>query len=231
MGKLSDDSKKIILNARQKRILREQGIPVEYENLVESQKEAIVAIEEMLKAAEYKYKKKFAYAGYIPGTAFEEEQLIAYPEDGSREDDSFTIKRQMKNGRMDYQDDYINIAVKPLFEKYLENFFVSEQEAGRVKVFAEVTKTDLLKVPEDFSDFDGNIISVNTIFIDGECFEYKKFNALMDNYREWLKNHRLPGGNEVILLKDNVFDEVSEENYYDYYDEEYYICRADCDLN
>lgn len=54
----------IILNGRQKEILTSKGLPTDYEELTYTQKQAIVAIEEMLSTVEAKYGISLEFISY-----------------------------------------------------------------------------------------------------------------------------------------------------------------------
>ena len=55
------------LTERQKKILRDEGLPEEYDRLTDSQKNAIVKIESALSYLEETYEDEFEYTGYVSG--------------------------------------------------------------------------------------------------------------------------------------------------------------------
>ena len=114
---ISSSEENVELNKRQKSILEAEGLPTDYEKLTWTQKRAIVSIEEMLQYVDEKYNKTFLYAGYVPAGPMETEHLIAYPSDGDKQDESFTITRT-ENG---YEDDYISVVINDDFFDYVSN--------------------------------------------------------------------------------------------------------------
>ncbi|WP_040214971.1 hypothetical protein [Clostridium polynesiense] len=86
----------IVLTERQKQILYDSGLSTDYDSLLQSQKSAIIAIEEMLQAVEKKYGMEFAYSGYTDATPLENETLWAYPKGGDPSTDSFSVQRSEK---------------------------------------------------------------------------------------------------------------------------------------
>ena len=70
------------LTQRQKDLLEYLGLPTEYDELTDSQKNAVTSIEDMLTYLEDKYEKSFSYLSYAAAGVLEEEHLEAYPSQG-----------------------------------------------------------------------------------------------------------------------------------------------------
>ena len=71
------ESYKYSLTARQKQILKQEGLPLDYEKLNDSQKSAIECIEDIFQYLDKTYpKEKFEYPGYVPYSTLEPEHLI-----------------------------------------------------------------------------------------------------------------------------------------------------------
>ncbi|WP_040214966.1 hypothetical protein [Clostridium polynesiense] len=221
----------ITLNERQKEILSKNDLPTEYNKLNSSQKDAIVAIEEMLQAVEKKYGMEFAYSGYIAENVLEKEQLRAYPASGDKATDSFTVTRIERNGEIVYKDDYINHAVSHLFSSYIEGFVKKEMKIDAVKVFSEITATSLEAVPEDFSKFHGSVESNNSLFIDSKELSEDQLSSFINKYEKWMKEHQLFGSTQIILLKPDILIRLTKYNFTDYLFEKYYLRREFSYLN
>ena len=221
----SDESKditlkskpEIVLNERQKEILEEVGLPTEAEKLDSSQQEAIIAIDEMLTAVEKKYNRSFSYSGYVEQGPLESEHLMAYPSDGNPRTDSFEV-RKTDNG---YEDDYMNVAIRDDYAKYVEEIITSNLHNEHIRVFTEIYTTELTSVPENKQDYKGKVSSWKAVFL--YLTDNDEIPKYVQSIQEILKNENLKYDCEVIFLKEDVIDKLTEYNYEDYLSSDYYV--------
>ena len=221
----SDESKditlkskpEIVLNERQKEILEEVGLPTEAEKLDGSQQEAIIAIDEMITAVEKKYNRSFSYSGYVEQGLLESEHLMAYPSDGNPRTDSFEV-RKTDNG---YEDDYMNVAIKDDYAKYVEEIITSNLHNEHIRVFTEIYTTELTSVPENKQDYKGKVSSWKAVFL--YLTDNDEIPKYVQSIQEILKNENLKYDCEVIFLKEDVIDKLTEYNYEDYLSSDYYV--------
>lgn len=219
---LSKNTKpEVSLSERQKRILAENGLPIEYDELRISQRSAIMAIEEMLCYVEEKYDTSFSYAGYIAASPLEKEHMLAFPTSGSKMSDTFTIT---KNGDT-YEDDYINVAINAEFTSYIYENVQSFAPDTEFKVFSKITKTSFLEVPASPPDFDGKVESSLLIFIDGSTFKEEDLGSFKAQFTGFMREHKLYGMAQMILLKEGQIAYPTKYNYADYLSEEHYVSR------
>ncbi len=212
---------KVSLNERQKSILAENGLPTDYDELLPSQRSAIVAIEKMLCYLEEKYDTTFCYAGYVAASPLEKEHMIAFQKSGDTESDRFTIT---KDGDT-YEDEYMNVAANAGFTSYLyENIKLFAPDA-EFEVFAKITKTYFLEVPTSNSDFDGKVESSLMIFIDESTFKEEDLKSFTEQFAEFMKKHKLFGIAQIILLKEGKLAYLTKYNFSSYLSEEHYISR------
>ena len=207
----------IVLNERQKEILEEVGLPTDAEKLDGSQQEAIIAIDEMLTAVEKKYNRSFSYSGYVEQGLLESEHLIAYPSDGSPRRDSFEVRRT-DNG---YEDDYMNVAIRDDYAKYVEEIITSNLHNEHIRVFTEIYTTELTSVPENKQDYKGKVSSWKAVFL--YLTDNDEIPKYVQSIQEILKNENLKYDCEVIFLKEDVIDKLTEYNYEDYLSSDYYV--------
>ena len=221
----SDESKNItlkskpelVLNERQKEILEEVGLPTEAEKLDSSQQEAIIAIDEMLTAVEKKYNRSFSYSGYVEQGPLESEHLIAYPSEGNPRTDSFEVRKK-DNG---YEDDYMNVAIRDDYAKYVEEIITSNLHNEHIRVFTEIYTTELTSVPENKQDYKGKVSSWKSVFL--YLTDNDEIPKYVQSIQEILKNENLKYDCEVIFLKEDVIDKLTEYNYEDYLSSDYYV--------
>ena len=221
----SDESKditlkskpEIVLNERQKEILEEVGLPTDAEKLDGSQQEAIIAIDEMITAVEKKYNRSFSYSGYVEQGLLESEHLMAYPSDGNPRTDSFEV-RKTDNG---YEDDYMNVAIRDDYAKYVEEIITSNLHNEHIRVFTEIYTTELTSVPENKQDYKGKVSSWKAVFL--YLTDNDEIPKYVQSIQEILKNENLKYDCEVIFLKEDVIDKLTEYNYEDYLSSDYYV--------
>ncbi len=209
------------LNERQKNILSEQGLPTNVDELTDSQQKAIVAIESMLQYAEEKYNSSFSYAGYTAASTLEKEHMRAYPSSGDKQTESFTITKTSTG----YKDDYISIAANNSFNAYVGECITSLLNGTEAKVFSEITKTSLLEVPTDYTNFDGNVESSIWIFIDGASFDVNQMEQFKEDFNNTMREHNLFCTAQIILLNEGKIVYPTRYNYTDYLSEENYVSR------
>ena len=223
----SNTESKVYLNQRQKDILTEQGLSTEYTKLSASQQKAIVAIEEMLGCVEKKYNNSFSYVGYSAQSSLEKEHMRAFPTSGDKETDSFTITKT-DNG---YKDDYINVAANAIYVAYVRDGIKTILPDTEIKVFAEITKTSLVKVPTIDTDIQGKVESSLWIFIDDATFSGRDLTEFKDNFNDYLIEHRLYGMAQFVLLKEGKIAYLTKYNYTDYLSKEHYAVRETLYVN
>lgn len=220
----------VILNKRQKEILEAEGLPTDYSKLNYNQKNAIVAIEEMLQYLENKYGESFNYHGYVEKGVLEKEQLYAYPSSSTYIKDGCSVTKEEIDGKVTYTDDYINVLLREPYNKYISDYVKSYFEDKSVRVYTEVTETSLTKIPNDLSEFDNNTVSDNMIFIDAGTVSEEKYKKFLSDYKAWITEHKLYSNNQIILFKEGYINKLTRYQYSDYLSSEYCILREDCNL-
>lgn len=128
------------LTERQKEILIENNLPDKWMKLNTSQRQSIVAIEEMLEYLENKYNKKFCYAGYKPKNELylDEEALLAYAEGDNPDTDKFSVKRTEAG----FEDSYDWVLAAPGIQKEAESIIDPILYGQTYKMFTEINGMD-----------------------------------------------------------------------------------------
>lgn len=225
MKQKRENKEEIILNERQKMILAESDLPIEYEELGYTQQRSIIAIEEMLQAVEAKYGMEFRYVGYILPGPLNGEKLVACAMDGYDSIDSFAVTREMVDGEYMYTDEYMCVAVRDMFNRYISDSVEKEMQIKGMKVYPEVTFTTLEEVPGDVTELDGNIAGSVMFFADNTLLSEEGVSSFATWYKKWMQEHQIPGIVDVIILEQGVLDKLTIFNYTDFLTDDYCIYR------
>lgn len=217
----------ITLTQRQIAILKRYGLPANYEELTNTQQKAIITIEEMLCYAEEKYNQKFAYAGYTSAGLINNEHMRAYPISGNEKTDTFTISKT-ENG---FVDDYINIAITPMYCEYVLSSVKTLAPDTKIKTYAEVTATSIAELNANKMIFDGTTEASLWIFLDETTFDEAKLEDFASAFNAWMNDHKLYGAVQIVLLKENTISYLTKYNFTNYLSETYYICRKNIYIN
>lgn len=209
----------VVLNERQKEILTERDLSTNYEELNYTQKRAIVAIEEALVYLENKYNTSFEYAGYIPPGPLDKEEVIAAPKNGVHSRDSFSVRKNEEG----YSDDYMLILQRESYEEYLQNKVIQGVEVNDLRVFSDLSKTELTQIPDDLDDYEGNISSRNCIFIYDSRINVDNATSYIENIENILNEKKLYGSTRLVLLKDNKIKEINDYNFDEYFEDEFIL--------
>ena len=101
----------------------------------------------------------------------------------------------------------------------------NELASENVKVFVEVTKTTLTSVPEENNQMVGNVEGTSVIYVDGSVISNDQFDSFVSSVKQALEKKQLYGTAQIIFLKADVFKYLTDYNYTDYLDSEYYTER------
>ena len=216
------------LNEWQKEFLAEQELPTEYSELNLTQQLSVDAIYEMIMYLEDKYGIGFEYNGYVRPQILEKEYLLAYPEGGDKETDTFTVTRE-DDGTL--TDDYPNVAVRPYYEQMITDYVKDCFKSNKVKVISSISTSisDFNNITND--KMKGNVYGINLIFLSYDICSEKKFDEFVKDYSEWCQKNEYWGKGDIILLnKNHSIDDIdaTEENYDDFLGKRQYKMRLHC---
>lgn len=204
-----------VLNDRQKAICEEVGLPTDYNELEDYQKESIRRIEEMLQYLEHKYGCTFIYHGYIDGGMWaqlegEEETLYAYAEGQNPE--NLTEVTVGEDG--EFEDTYMWYLVRDIYQEAAEDYLKKETGNENIKVFAYAGDTTVTKMKEiSLEDIKNKCNASSNVFIYGE-YSYDEMVEYANIYAAYLKNNGFWGDNE-LLFEGNIrtFEQINEETW------------------
>lgn len=127
------------LTARQKKILKQEGLPLDYEELDDTQKSAIECIEDIFKYLDKTYpKEKFEYSGYVPYSSFEPEHLIVESQYGE-----VTVNRYVStdspNDPPTFKDDFKDVKAADIYATVVDDYLAKKYDIDDYCVIAYVS--------------------------------------------------------------------------------------------
>lgn len=198
-----------ILTERQKAILKEEGLPEDYNKLEYRQQNYVDRCEILFKYLDYKYDEDFEYMSYLSGTPTNTERLYVYL--SGRRDLVVRVEKTKKG----FVDNYIEVSIREDFENYIKEFFTENYNIKNVKVYSGVTDTTITNLDEDLI-FDNKVESSNDIYIDENAISKSEYENLVEEYHNWLIEHNLNGVNGIYFMKSGVIDDITRNNRNEY---------------
>lgn len=127
------------LTARQKQILKQEGLPLDYEKLNDTQKSAIECIEDIFKYLDKTYpKEKFEYSGYAPYSILEPEHLIVESQYGE-----VTVNRYVStdspNDPPTFKDDFKDVKAADIYATVVDDYLAKKYDIDDYCVIAYVS--------------------------------------------------------------------------------------------
>ena len=134
------ESHKYSLTARQKQILKQEGLPLDYEELDDTQKSVIECIEDIFKYLDKTYpKEKFEYSGYVPYSSLEPEHLIVESQYGE-----VTVNRYVStdspNEPPTFEDDFKDVKAADIYATVVDNYLAKKYDTDKYLVDVSVSK-------------------------------------------------------------------------------------------
>lgn len=133
------ESHKYTLTARQKQILKQEGLPLDYEELDGSQKNAIDSIEDIFKYLDKKYpKEKFEYSGYVPYSSLEPEHLIVESQYGEVTVNRY-VSTYLPNFLSSFDDDFKDVKAADIYATVVDDYLAKKYDIDDYCVIAYVS--------------------------------------------------------------------------------------------
>lgn len=134
------ESHKYSLTARQKQILKQEGLPLDYEKLNDTQKSAIECIEDIFQYLDKTYpKEKFEYSGYVPYSTLEPEHLIVESQYGE-----VTVNRYVSTDSpgfpSSYDDDFKDVKAADVYATVVDDYLAKKYDTDKYLVDVSVSK-------------------------------------------------------------------------------------------
>lgn len=219
---VSGNTENVVLTERQKKILQEKGLPLEYSQLTSRQKMTIVDIEEMLQSVEAKYAMPFSYVNYSAEKQLESGVLTAIPTESNSSRDMFTVERDGEGG---FVDTYMCVAIRDQFEKRISSVVSKYYDMNTYREFATVLKTAVTN--EEFTDDVSldKIVADNWLFLNENDVAIEEFEKNADGIIDDMKHEGCNGSLYIVLVHQDCFSSINGENYTNYLAKEYVVAR------
>ena len=134
------ESYKYSLTARQKKILKQEGLPLDYEELDDSQKSAIECIEDIFKYLDKTYpKEKFEYSGYVPYSSLEPEHLIVESQYGEVTVNRY-VSTYLPNFLSSFDDDFKTVKAADIYATVVDDYLAKKYDTDKYLVDVSVSK-------------------------------------------------------------------------------------------
>ena len=200
----------IELTERQKMILRDEGLPEEYDRLTVSQKNAIVKIESALSYLEETYEDEFEYLGYVSG-GLDGEYVTAKISDTLPEK-IVTVYISYKNGEYTYSDNYEAKIAEEEYKKEITDFLSGYLDPADFQVYAEIR--ELRDAGESLVE---RAVGVPLILVNNVC-SGEEVRVAAQAYAEWIAamENKNGGGADFKVYKTDDYILMNEFNYRDY---------------
>lgn len=134
------ESHKYTLTARQKKILKQEGLPLDYEKLNDTQKNAIDSIEDIFKYLDKTYpKEKFEYSGYVPYSSLEPEHLIVESQYGEVIVNRY-VSTDSPNDPPTFKNDFKDVKAADIYATVVDDYLAKKYDTDKYLVDVSVSK-------------------------------------------------------------------------------------------
>lgn len=119
--------------------MKQEGLPLDYDELDDSQKSAIECIEDIFKYLDKTYsKEKFEYSGYVPYSTLEPEHLIVESQYGE-----VTVNRYVStdspNEPPTFEDDFKDVKAADIYATVVDDYLAKKYDIDDYCVIAYVS--------------------------------------------------------------------------------------------
>lgn len=201
----------VVLTERQKQILREKGLPEEYDQLTDSQKNAIVKIERALAYLEETYNDEFEYYGYVSG-GLDGEYVTAKISD-TYPAEYVNVYILYENDHYEYSDNYKEIMAEPEYAEQVTKFLANYLDPSDFKVYVKISE-----LSETGDSIIERAVGVPVIMIN-DVYSEKEVEKTVQAYAEWISSMDCSdgGGVDFRFYKTEDYMKIDEYNYKEYY--------------
>lgn len=198
------ESHKYTLTARQKQILKQEGLPLDYEELDGSQKNAIDSIEDIFKYLDKTYpKEKFEYSGYVPYSSLEPEHLIVESQYGEVTVNRY-VSTYLPNFLSSFDDDFKTVKAADIYATVVDDYLAKKYDTDKylVDVYASEYLDDTYDTKTITEKCDCNV----NVYVNDEL-GMNVFENISKDMVNFMKNKTgsLPVSSSVYLINRSDF--------------------------
>ena len=215
-GNMADSTKKqtVVLTERQKGILRELGLPEEYEQLNDSQKNGIVKIEMALAYLEDTYEEEFEYDGYVSGGL--DGQYVTAKIVGSSPTRYVNVYINYNEDHYEFSDNCREIMAEPEYEKQVAEFMSDYFDPSDFHVYVEISR-----LKEEGESVIERAVGVPDIMVKG-VYNEKEVEEAARAYAGWIAGmkYKNGGGADFRVYKTSEYSTINDYSYKEHYGKE-----------
>lgn len=180
------ESYKYSLTAWQKQILKQEGLPLDYEELDGSQKNAIDSIEDIFKYLDKTYpKEKFEYSGYVPYSSLEPEHLIVESQYGEVTVNRY-VSTYLPNFLSSFDDDFKTVKAADIYATVVDDYLAKKYDTD--KYLVDVYASEYLDDTFDPKTITQNCNGCVYLYVDGSL-GLKIFKDISKDLVDFMKNN------------------------------------------
>ena len=198
------ESYKYSLTARQKQILKQEGLPLDYEKLNDSQKSAIECIEDIFQYLDKTYpKEKFEYSGYVPYSSLEPEHLIVESQYGEVTVNRY-VSTYLPGFPSSFDDDFKTVKAADIYATVVDDYLAKKYDTDKylVDVYASEYLDDTYDTKTITEKCDCNV----NVYVNDEL-GMNVFENISKDMVNFMKNKTgsLPVSSSVYLINRSDF--------------------------
>lgn len=192
------------LNERQKKIMEQEGLSTDFDQLSQRQQEAAIKIEMLMTYLEDKYDKEFVYEGYNDDNYG---SLAARALDDNR-CRKIQAALDYEDGEYKYRDTYArNVLAANDYENLFDEFMMEHYPDPDYFVDIYIGKLDEEKITTDNA-------SVSLKIVLKSCFDTEEeYNDFLTAVAEWMQNDKYHNSIYCQVMDENDFKEANYFNY------------------
>ena len=198
-------------------VLKEKGLPTDYNELKIGQQDSIYRMGMMHRYLVDKYGIEFEYAGYYQSGFGQKEELVVMPEGADENDSRSLVSVRVENDEFsdNYGDYEVLMYIGNMYEEHTKEFFKSD----RVKVYATDIMVNRMSNTnfEKGQKFDNNLSVGAVMFISGDICDDSTYDRFGQSVLDIMNEYELVGYCRVTVVSDDVLDNISFDNYDDIY--------------
>ncbi len=204
----------IELTERQKKILRDEGLPEEYDQLTDSQKNAIVKIERVLAYLEETYNDEFEYDGYVSGGL--DGQYVTAKIKDTYPAKYVDVYISYNDDHYEYSDNYKEIIAESEYEEQVTDFLTSYFDPADFQVYIEISR-----LKEEGDSIVERAVGIPDIMING-VYSEEEVEEAVQGYAEWIAGmeYKNGGGADFRIYGSEEYSKINGFNYKDYFSKE-----------
>ena len=200
-----------VLCDRQKKILKQEGLPLDYEKLDDMQKSAIECIEDIFKYLDKTYpKEKFEYSGYVPYSTLEPEHLIVESQYGEVTVNRY-VSTYLPGFPSSFDDDFKTVKAADIYATVVDDYLAKKYDTD--KYLVDVYASEYLDDTFDPKTITEKCDCCVYLYVD-DSLGLKIFRDISKDLVDFMKNNTgdLPVEADIELINSSDFSmNISED--------------------